>query len=126
MRVRIDHGSGVPESEQLRRKVAGLIERGTLAPGERLPPVRALAEQLGLAANTAAKAYRELEDAGLVVGRGRLGTFVAEILPARPPAAESRLAEAAETYAGRARQLGFGPSEALERARRALNARRGT
>jgi DNA-binding transcriptional regulator YhcF (GntR family) len=126
MRVRIDRESGVPESEQLRRKVAGLIERGTLGPGERLPPVRALAEQLGLAVNTVAKAYRELEDAGLVAGRGRLGTFVAETLPVRPPVAESRLAEAAEGYAARARQLGFGPSEALEQARRALNARRGT
>jgi GntR family transcriptional regulator len=124
MRMRIDRGSGVPESEQLRRKVAGLIERGTLGPGERLPPVRALAEQLGLAVNTVAKTYRELEDAGLVVARGRLGTFVAETLPARPSAAESRLAEAAETYAGRARQLGFGRSEALEQARRALEARR--
>lgn len=124
--MRIDRGSGVPESEQLRRKVAGLIERGTLGPGERLPPVRALAEQLGLAVNTVAKSYRELEDAGLVVGRGRLGTFVAEILPARPSAAGGRLAEAAETFAGRARQLGFGPSEALEQARRAFAARRRT
>jgi DNA-binding transcriptional regulator YhcF (GntR family) len=126
MRVRIDRGSGVPESEQLRRKVAGLIERGTLGPGERLPPVRALAEQLGLAVNTVAKAYRELEDAELVIARGRLGTFVADSLPKRPPAAEARLSEAAETYAARARQLGFGPSDALEQARRALNARRGT
>jgi GntR family transcriptional regulator len=123
MRVRINRGSGVPESEQLRRKVAGLIERGTLGPGERLPPVRALAEQLGLAVNTVAKTYRELEDAGFVIARGRLGTFVAETLPARPSAAESRLAEAAETYAGRARQLGFRASEALEQARRALKAR---
>jgi DNA-binding transcriptional regulator YhcF (GntR family) len=126
MRVRIDRGSGVPESEQLRRKVAALIERGTLGPGERLPPVRALAEQLGLAVNTVAKAYRELEVAGFVVGRGRLGTFVTDRLPTRPPAAETRLAEAAETYAARALQLGFGPSDALELARRALNARRGT
>jgi GntR family transcriptional regulator len=126
MRVRIDRGSGVPESEQLRRKVAALIERGTLGPGERLPPVRALAEQLGLAVNTVAKSYRELEDAGFVIARGRFGTFVAETLPARPSAAESRLAEAAETYARRARQLGFRPSEALEHARRTLNARRGT
>lgn len=124
--MRIDRGSAVPESEQLRGKVAALIERGALGPGERLPPVRALAEQLGLAVNTVAKAYRALEDSGLVVGRGRLGTFVAETLPARPSAADARLAEAAETYAARARQLGFGPPDALEQARRALNARRGT
>lgn len=126
MRVRIDRGSNVPESEQLRLRLAELIERGTLAPGERLPPVRSLAEQLGLAVNTVAKAYRELEASGTLVARGRLGTFVSDTLPTRPPAAEVRLAEAADTYARRARQLGFGPSEALEQARRALGARHPT
>ena len=126
MRVRIDRDSGVPESEQLRLRVAALIERGTLAPGERLPPVRSLAEQLGLAVNTVAKAYRELEGTGALVAKGRLGTFVADTLPARPPAAEIRLVEAAETYARRARQLGSAPSEALEQARRALGVRRAT
>jgi DNA-binding transcriptional regulator YhcF (GntR family) len=123
MRVRIDRGSGVPESEQLRRKLSELIERGTLGPGERLPPVRALAEQLDLAVNTVAKAYRELEVAGSLVARGRLGTFVADTLPTPPPAAEALLAEAAEIFARRARQLGFERSEALEHARRALGAR---
>jgi DNA-binding transcriptional regulator YhcF (GntR family) len=123
MRVRIDRGSSVPESEQLRRKVAGLIERGTLGAGERLPTVRALAEQLGLAVNTVAKAYRELEVAGSLVARGRLGTFVADTLSVPPPAAEALLAEAAEIFARRARQLGFERSEALEQARRALGAR---
>ena len=122
MRVRIDRGSGVPESEQLRRKVAGLIERGTLGPGERLPTVRALAEQLGLAVNTVAKAYRELEVAGSLVARGRLGTFVADTLPTPPAAAEALLAEAAEIFARRARLLGFERSQALEHARRALGA----
>jgi DNA-binding transcriptional regulator YhcF (GntR family) len=126
MRVRIDRGSGVPESEQLRVRLAALVERGSLAPGERLPTVRALAKELGLAVNTVAKAYRELEEAGAVVARGRLGTFVADILPARPPAAEVRLVDAAEIYARRARQLGFGRSEALEQARRALGPGRAT
>jgi GntR family transcriptional regulator len=126
MRVRIDRGSGVHESEQLRLRLGVLIERGSLAPGERLPPVRALAQELGLAVGTVAKAYRELEEAGALVGRGRLGTFVADTLPASPPAAEVRLVEAAETYARRARQLGFGRSEALEQARRALGSRRAT
>ena len=121
--MRIDRGSGVPESEQLRRKLSELIERGTLGPGERLPPVRALAEQLDLAVNTVAKAYRELEVAGSLVARGRLGTFVADTLPTPPPAAEALLAEAAEIFARRARQLGFERSEALEHARRALGAR---
>jgi DNA-binding transcriptional regulator YhcF (GntR family) len=101
--------------------MADRIHRGSLAPGSRLPTVRALAEDLGLAANTVAKAYRALEDAGLVQGRGRQGTFVADRLPERLPDRERRLADAAEAYARRGSQLGFGAGEvrrALDRALR--------
>jgi GntR family transcriptional regulator len=49
-----------------------------LAPGEELPPIRALAEQLVINPNTVARAYRELEHAGLVVKRGTAGTYVSD------------------------------------------------
>jgi DNA-binding transcriptional regulator YhcF (GntR family) len=118
--IRLDASSAGPESGRLRSSIAREVEAGRLAPGERLPTVRALAGTLGLAPNTVAKAYRALEDAGLLVGRGRHGTFVAERLPAPPDEGDRRLAEAAEAFAARARQLGFDRAEALRAARRAL------
>ncbi|MDY7105103.1 MAG: aminotransferase class I/II-fold pyridoxal phosphate-dependent enzyme [Actinomycetota bacterium] len=67
------------------RELTDDIERrvvdGLLAPGDRLPSVRQLADDLDLAPNTVASAYRMLGDRGVVVGRGRRGTFIAE----RPP-----------------------------------------
>jgi GntR family transcriptional regulator len=70
-----------PPYEQLRRQFAQLIGSGVLRPGERLPPVRQLASDLGLAAGTVARAYRELESAGLIRTRRGAGTRVAD----RPP-----------------------------------------
>lgn len=58
--------SPVPPYEQLREQIAGLIATGLLQAGQRLPPVRQLAADLGLAGGTVARAYRELEQAGLV------------------------------------------------------------
>src|SRR6185312_8956570 len=51
---------------------------GVLSPGAELPPIRALAEQLVINPNTVARAYRELEHAGIVVKRGTVGTFVSD------------------------------------------------
>lgn len=59
------------------------VSEGILQPGARLPPVRTLAAEIGLAPNTVAAAYRRLGERGIVVGRGRMGSFVA----ARPPVA---------------------------------------
>ena len=117
MRFTLDERSAVPLSDQVSTAVAERIHRGSLAPGSRLPTVRALAEDLGLAPNTVAKAYRALEEAGLIEGRGRRGTFVAERLPDRLPDRERRLAEAAESFVRRAAQLGFTDEDV----RRALN-----
>jgi DNA-binding transcriptional regulator YhcF (GntR family) len=122
--LHLDPSSRVPLSAQLREALASRIARGRLLPGDRLPPVRELAAELGLAANTVARAYRELEAAGLLVGRGRLGTFVADRLPETPSVVEVRLAEAASAYARRARQLGVGPADARRAVERALRRRR--
>jgi DNA-binding transcriptional regulator YhcF (GntR family) len=119
--VRVDPGSKVPPYEQLRSQIEALVHRGRLAPGERLPPVRELAVDLGLATNTVARAYRELEAVGVLVGRGRLGTFVADALPEPPSDARARLADAARAYATRARQLGFDDAAALREVKRALH-----
>ena len=84
----LDASSKTPLSRQVRDGLAARIERGTLLPGERLPPVRELAAELDLATNTVAKAYRALEAAGFLETRGRHGTFVAQRLPAAPTATE--------------------------------------
>lgn len=80
-----------------------------LPAGTKLPTVRALADQLGLAVNTVAKAYRELEAAGVLETRGRAGSFIA----LSADAAERSLQEAAAVYAARARELGIDAERAL-------------
>ena len=74
--IAIDQTSGTPPFRQLHNAVIAAVASGELAPGSRLPTVRGLATDLGLAANTVASAYRALEEAGVVEGRGRAGTFV--------------------------------------------------
>ena len=74
--VRVDLDSAVPQYEQLRAQLAALVAAGDLADGQRLPTVRALANDLGIAPGTVARAYRDLEAAGLVTTRRRVGTLV--------------------------------------------------
>ena len=111
MRITLDRSSPEPLSEQLATAIAERIRRGSLAPGSRLPTVRALAEDLELAPNTVAKAYGALEDKRLVVGRGRRGTFVTDRLPRRFTGRELGLGEAADAFVRRGKQLGFGDDD---------------
>jgi len=112
LRVQIREGGG-PPYRQLVEGVRRQIERGALLPGDRIPPVRTLADQLELAPNTVARAYRSLESDGYIEGRGRAGTFVADRLPERPSAADAALAAAADDYLRRAAQLGIGREAAI-------------
>jgi DNA-binding transcriptional regulator YhcF (GntR family) len=73
-----------------------------------LPTVRELAGQIGLAVNTVARAYRELEAAGVLETRGRYGTFVARADPA-----DAAMAAAANSFAEAARALGIAKVDAL-------------
>ena len=77
--IRVIPDSSLPPYEQVRAQIEDAIENGTLAAETRLPTVRQLADELGLAVNTVARSYRELEMAGLVETRGRHGSFVAPI-----------------------------------------------
>jgi DNA-binding transcriptional regulator YhcF (GntR family) len=112
--VAIDAASAEPPYEQVRRQIAEAVAAGRLVAGYRLPPVRRLAGDLGLAANTVARAYRELEQAGLVETRGRAGTLVTAAGDARREAARA----AASAYVSQTRRLGLTPDEilALDRA----------
>jgi DNA-binding transcriptional regulator YhcF (GntR family) len=114
--IEVDTSSGVPPYEQVRVAIERAITSGDLDPGTRLPTVRALAANLGLAPNTVARAYRELETLGVLQGRGRRGTFVADPAPAATGAAR----DAAEDFASRVRKLGLPPETALRLARTAL------
>jgi DNA-binding transcriptional regulator YhcF (GntR family) len=114
--ITIDPASAVPPYEQLRTQIAAQIRDRTLAVGTRLPTVRGLAADLGLAVNTVARAYRELEEAGLVQTQGRAGTFVA----AGGHLARERAMQAAREYASTVMALGLDPQEALSIVRAAL------
>ncbi|MFZ3571473.1 GntR family transcriptional regulator [Streptomyces sp. BH097] len=116
LKIRIDD-SGAPY-EQVRAQISELARSGVLPVGYKLPTVRGLAEELGLAANTVAKAYRALETDGVIETRGRNGTFVA----AAGDAAEREASVAAQTYAERVRRLGLSEDAALSAARDALRA----
>ncbi|QKW19256.1 GntR family transcriptional regulator [Kitasatospora sp. NA04385] len=109
MHLVIDSQSPTPPYEQIRAQIAALARTGELPVGLKLPTVRALAERLGLAANTVARAYRELEADGVVETHGRAGTTVA---PAGD-AAHRLAAGAAAEYAARAARLGLTRDEAL-------------
>ena len=118
--VSIDPRSSVPPYEQVRLQLAGAIESGELPGDRKLPTVRGLAAELGLANNTVARAYRELELAGLIETRGRNGTFVADV-----PSPTRRLAvQAARTFTRRMRELGIGDAESLAIVRREIEADR--
>ena len=114
MKLSVDPSSGVPPFEQVREGIRSQVEFGALAPGFRLPTVRALAGSLDLAVNTVARAYKELEALGVVETRGRAGTFVAG------RGVSQSLRAAASTYVASVRSLGLSDDEALDAVRRAL------
>ncbi|BCW64040.1 GntR family transcriptional regulator [Arthrobacter sp. StoSoilB22] len=74
--ITVDLADPVPPFEQIRRQLSSLIAIGVLEPGSRLPTVRSLAADLGIAAGTVARAYKELEQQGLIESRRRNGTIV--------------------------------------------------
>ncbi|MGV0836028.1 GntR family transcriptional regulator [Mycolicibacterium thermoresistibile] len=106
--VQIEQRADRPPFDQLRTQIIDGIRDGRLPAGTRLPTVRELAGQLQMAVNTVARAYRELETAGLVETRGRFGTFVARTDPA-----DARMARAAQKYVAAAKALGLDKADAL-------------
>ncbi|MDE0580381.1 MAG: GntR family transcriptional regulator [bacterium] len=113
MRIWIDESARIPPYEQLRAQLRLMVSSGRLKPRERLPAIRALASELGLAPGTVARAYRELEWEGIVEGRGRAGTFVVDEPPVAFSVVERQLADAAEVFAAEADRLGVGQQAAL-------------
>jgi DNA-binding transcriptional regulator YhcF (GntR family) len=107
--ISIDTSSATPPYEQLRVELIKQVKSGELAGGTRLPTVRKLAEDLGLAPNTVARTYRELEADGFIETRGRNGSFIS---PQGDPA-DKQAQEAARAYADRIQKLGISKPQAL-------------
>jgi DNA-binding transcriptional regulator YhcF (GntR family) len=120
--VTVDPGSPVPPFEQLRTAIRQLVATGALPVGSRLPTVRQLAADLGLAPGTVGRAFRELEVEGIVESRGRHGTHV-KSAPKRPQSAERgrRIRDAAMAYAAVVAELAIDPDTAVDHVRRALD-----
>ena len=123
MILRVDPSSAVPPFEQIRGQIAAMIGSGVLADSQRLPTIRQLAVDLGLAGGTVARAYRELERDGLIRSRRRHGTVVtANGAGSHADEADRarRLLEAAGAFAVQARQLGVDPRNAFDAALKSL------
>ena len=96
----IDSESATAPFEQVRTQIASAVAAGQLSAGTKLPTVRQLSADLGLAANTVARAYRELEADAVIATHGRRGTFVrSEVLD--EPEAHAGAAELAGDAAAR-------------------------
>lgn len=111
----LDPTSADPPFEQLRAQIATRAAGGDLPAGTRLPTVRALAAELGLAVNTVAKAYRALEADGVIATEGRRGTFVS----ATAAGSSTDAVVAAAAYVADARRLGLTLAEAVHLVERA-------
>ncbi|MER5462362.1 GntR family transcriptional regulator [Streptomyces sp. NPDC002668] len=119
--VRVDTTSPVPPYEQIRVQLAALITTGRLTEDERLPTVRQLATDLGLAPGTVARAYRELETAKLIRTRRGAGTRVAALPPAPKHPDHVQLAALAGDFTAAARALGADTEAILTAVRKALD-----
>ena len=117
--ITVDVRSAVPPYEQIRGQIATLVDGGLLPPGTRLPTIRALAADLGIAVGTVARAYTELEAAGIVTSRRRTGTMVAERTP-QPAPVDDGVRNAAAELAARARASGLSEQTVVALVRAAL------
>ncbi|WP_250442653.1 GntR family transcriptional regulator [Actinotalea sp. C106] len=115
MKITVDIASSVPQYEQIRSQIAAHVTAGSLHQGDRLPTVRILASDLGIAPGTVARAYRELESAGQVVSRRRVGTVVS--VPDRAP---GRAQEIAKELVSTARSEGINDADVMDLVRSAL------
>lgn len=120
---RIRPGSGEPIYLQLVRQVKNAISTGVLRPGDQLPTVRQLATDLVVNPNTVARAYRELEHAGVLDNTPGRGSFVGAALPSLPMAErKGRLQPYIDQVIAEAMSLGYGHAELVQHLQRSLAA----
>ena len=115
MQIHITTSDGVPIYQQVVNQIKFLIASGRLNSGDELPPIRVLAAQLLINPNTVARAYRELETAGIVEKRRTAGTYVSE--QGSPLARRERvkiLAERIDTLLAEANQMGVSIDDVMK------------
>lgn len=120
MILHINPADPTPVYEQIRAQITDMVAAGTLEAGTRLPTIRQLANDLGVANGTVARAYETLNRDGVVEAGGRRGTTVAERTPPQGEPIDERLARAARHYAVTARQLGVDRPTAVAAVREEL------
>jgi GntR family transcriptional regulator len=115
VQIHIAPDDGVPIYLQIVNQIKYLVASGRLEPGEEMPPIRVLADRLIVNPNTVARAYRELETAGIVEKRRTAGTFVSSN---GSPLARSEqvkiLTQRVDTLLAEARQLDFSVDEVVD------------
>ena len=115
MQIQISAQDGVPIYQQIVNQVKYLAASGRLAPGDEISPIRVLAEQLVINPNTVARAYLELERAGIVTKRHGSGTYISE--QGSPLSRRERvkvLARRADSFLAEAGHLDVGLEEVIE------------
>jgi GntR family transcriptional regulator len=114
VQIHISPSDGVPIYQQIVNQVKYLVASGRLRPGDELPAIRVLAEQLEVNPNTVARAYRELEVVGVVTKRRTAGTYISD---AGSPLARAErlriLTERIDALLAEARQLSFDVDEVV-------------
>lgn len=117
----VDDTSESPPYRQIVEQIRAAIERGELQPEMPLSPVRQLAGDLGVAPNTVARAYAELQTEGWLIGDGRRGTRVASQIPRQDRHARGRsLRESVERFVASLQSRGFSKDEIEAEVTRAL------
>ena len=115
-RIRLDFRSGVPIYTQVMEQIEQLVESGVLQAGDQLPTVRALAQELRVNFNTIARAYRLLDEAGIISTQQGRGTYILEARTSEKP--DDIRAQALQTLSQRylqdALRLGYQPDEFLK------------
>lgn len=103
----VDSDLEIPPYQQVMAQIRAGIERGELLPDSPLPTVRQLAGDLGIAPNTVARAYSELQSDGWLVGDGRRGTRVAGTVPVNRRGRMHSLRDAIQKFVASLRHRGF-------------------
>ncbi len=122
--LQIDFRSGLPIYAQVVNQIQAQVAGGILKPGDQLPTVRALAEELRVNFNTVARAYRILDEARIISTQQGRGTYITEIPPPKVTARlrKESLEALTQRYISEATRLGFSKDEMSETIREQLKA----